>query len=194
MNHLWTLAGHLSELHGMSYLPTYCTRPFAQVLGLQPEDHFGQIKAPVPNQIMCLSPAPNTYRNHHRYHLKEHGSHCGHTTNFIPNRLLALSTISARLLDSRSATGSPGTQMENTRYIALSHCWRNVGPVSETTIANIQQRRKEFLITALPKSFQDAINITKKLGYGLTWIDRICIFSTTNKTGNANELTWLPYT
>lgn len=45
----------------------------------------------------------------------------------------------------------------------------------ETTKANIQQRSNGVLISGLPKSFQDAVNITRELGYGLIWIDRICI-------------------
>jgi hypothetical protein len=46
-----------------------------------------------------------------------------------------------------------------------------------TTIDNIEERCHEegFDIAILPRSFQDAINVTRKLGKQYLWIDSLCI-------------------
>lgn len=80
----------------------------------------------------------------------------------LPKRLLKLEDQYAYIVDN---TFDPP-------YVALSHCW---GPPpiprqmleggSETTLT----------ISTLPRNFQDAITVTKKLGYEYLWIDSFCI-------------------
>lgn len=50
-------------------------------------------------------------------------------------------------------------------YTTLSYVW---GPVSATAFS-------EFLPTDLPKTIQDAITVTRELGFRYLWIDRFCI-------------------
>ncbi|KAF2197334.1 HET-domain-containing protein [Delitschia confertaspora ATCC 74209] len=64
-------------------------------------------------------------------------------------------------------------------YIALSHCWGDL-PVEErkmycTTQDNINRRLGGFSISELPKTFQDAIKVTRELGILYLWIDSLCI-------------------
>lgn len=66
----------------------------------------------------------------------------------------------------------PGAQAD--RYIALSHCWGN-GRHFTTETTNIQERLKGMRWELLPKTFQDAISITRKLGIQYLWIDSLCI-------------------
>jgi hypothetical protein len=40
---------------------------------------------------------------------------------------------------------------------------------------NLHHREKGFLISELPKTFQDAIRVTRELGVQYLWIDSICI-------------------
>ncbi len=61
------------------------------------------------------------------------------------------------------------------RYTALSHCWGKGSLPFKTTTSNIQQMRQGFDINALPKSFQDAIIITRALKLRYIWIDSVCI-------------------
>ncbi|KAK1778471.1 heterokaryon incompatibility protein-domain-containing protein [Copromyces sp. CBS 386.78] len=61
-------------------------------------------------------------------------------------------------------------------YISLSHCW---GPPSKrpatTTKANLSNRMSRISFSDLPKTFQDAVDIARKLGQRYLWIDSLCI-------------------
>ena len=65
-------------------------------------------------------------------------------------------------------------------YFVLSHCWGN--PTDEekkrfcTTPENYRDRVKEgFSYNDLPKTFQDAVRVTRELGREYIWIDSLCI-------------------
>ena len=64
-------------------------------------------------------------------------------------------------------------------YVALSHCW---GVPSEaewkavcTHRGNVEARCQEVVFAHLPRTFQDAIAATRKLGKRYLWIDSLCI-------------------
>jgi hypothetical protein len=61
---------------------------------------------------------------------------------------------------------------ERGKYVALSHCWGGDIP-SKTTTASIASYIKA--LPTLPRSFEDAIRITRELGFRYLWIDSICI-------------------
>jgi hypothetical protein len=54
-------------------------------------------------------------------------------------------------------------------YICLSHCWGGGQPV-RTTLATIAEFRKRIALSQLPKTFRDAIDVTKYLGFRYLWI------------------------
>lgn len=59
-------------------------------------------------------------------------------------------------------------------YIALSHCWG--GPeLPKTTRENYASRQKVILLKELPRSFQDAVHVTRGLGFRYLWIDSLCV-------------------
>lgn len=64
-------------------------------------------------------------------------------------------------------------------YIALSHCWGNISVDEKsaycTTGSNISQRLKGFSLSELPRTFQDAVKVTRELGVLYLWIDSLCI-------------------
>ncbi|PVH70215.1 HET-domain-containing protein, partial [Cadophora sp. DSE1049] len=60
------------------------------------------------------------------------------------------------------------------KYVALSHCWGRSVPVS-TTLDTFEAFEREIILTNLPKSFRDAIDITQRLGFMYLWIDSLCI-------------------
>jgi hypothetical protein len=60
------------------------------------------------------------------------------------------------------------------RYIALSHCWGK-SPRLITTKSTLEVYKDGISISALPKTFGDAVTITKKLGVKYLWIDSLCI-------------------
>lgn len=89
---------------------------------------------------------------------------------------------------------------QGAHYVALSHCWgKPPGKQEETTkeqkepskelgknwnwsttTSNKEKRAQGFLITELPQTFQDAIEVTRKLGQRYLWIDSLCIIQGEN--------------
>ncbi|CZR52796.1 uncharacterized protein PAC_02673 [Phialocephala subalpina] len=87
----------------------------------------------------------------------------------LPTRVLDLgppsSSSTPYLLISNSRTG---------KYVALSHCWGGELPLSTIT-STLASRQAGIPFSEFPKTFQDAITITKRLGYQYLWIDSLCI-------------------
>ena len=59
-------------------------------------------------------------------------------------------------------------------YVALSHCWGTT-PVVRTTRGNLDSHLQSLPMSSLSRTFQDAITITRKLGFRYLWIDSLCI-------------------
>lgn len=64
--------------------------------------------------------------------------------------------------------------LQTVSYMTLSHCW---GSAQFLTLTQSSLPRLEagILTSELPKSFQDAIHITRELGVRFLWIDSLCI-------------------
>lgn len=60
------------------------------------------------------------------------------------------------------------------RYIALSHCWGNQRIIT-TTLATLEDRKRNIPWESLSKTFQDAVFIARKLRIRFMWIDSLCI-------------------
>jgi len=72
------------------------------------------------------------------------------------------------------------TSDEYDKYIALSHCWGKENLI-KTTRGNLYDHLRGISVSSLPKTFQDAIAITRQLGIRYIWIDSLCIIQD-NKT------------
>ena len=59
-------------------------------------------------------------------------------------------------------------------YVALSHCWGS-GRQFMTTKATLQQKMEGISFAELPKTFQDAIVVSRALRVQYLWIDSLCI-------------------
>lgn len=68
---------------------------------------------------------------------------------------------------------------ENERYVCLSHRWGG-DRIITTTQATLAQRLHSIPIPDMPQTFQDAVYITKSLGYKYLWIDSLCILQDSN--------------
>ncbi|RYN36691.1 hypothetical protein AA0112_g4793 [Alternaria arborescens] len=69
---------------------------------------------------------------------------------------------------------------EGVKYTALSHRWGNDPPSRDnprycTTDGNIAARLNSFSLSELPKTFRDAVRVTRELGIEYLWIDSLCI-------------------
>lgn len=60
-------------------------------------------------------------------------------------------------------------------YIALSYCWGNCGEMIKTTKDSVAAWMRGIPWLELPKTFRDAITITRALGSRFLWIDALCI-------------------
>jgi len=60
------------------------------------------------------------------------------------------------------------------RYVALSHCWGS-SLTATTTSANLARQQRGIPLQTLPRSFRDAVTITKAMGCRYLWVDALCI-------------------
>lgn len=63
---------------------------------------------------------------------------------------------------------------ESSRYISLSHCWGGVKSMMLTK-DNFNRMIAGIPFAGLPKTFSDAIDMTRRLGVPYLWIDSLCI-------------------
>jgi Heterokaryon incompatibility protein (HET) len=109
--------------------------------------------------------------------------------NCLPTRLLELgpkmgkntklSSILSYFTPSRRRQQCPirlisPTEGSEVQYVALSHRW-GTSQHFLTTTENIDSHKKEMHLSEFPRLFQDAILVTKKLGYQYLWVDALCI-------------------
>lgn len=86
-----------------------------------------------------------------------------------------------RVLDVGSKTGSriflhdsSREPKKDGRYVALSYCWGESHP-PKTTKDNLSQHQQDISFNTLPRTFQDAVIVTRNLGIRYLWIDSLCI-------------------
>lgn len=63
----------------------------------------------------------------------------------------------------------------NIQYCCLSHCWGGADDVPRQTFERMPEFLQGLSVKTLPRTFQDAILITRQLGYRFLWIDCLCI-------------------
>lgn len=88
----------------------------------------------------------------------------------LPTRLLCVESLgypSARICHKASLP-------HHVSYTALSHCWGRKSVLTLKT-ANLLAFESRIEFSSLPKTFQDAIHVTRFLGIEYTWIDCPCI-------------------
>ncbi|KAF2628817.1 HET-domain-containing protein [Macroventuria anomochaeta] len=98
----------------------------------------------------------------------------------MPSRLLDVTNLNLDLLRLFRPK-----KRDNTKYVALSHCWGNLTDKEKRKFCtfddNIKDRLKGFTFSELPKTFQDAIRVTRELGIQYLWIDSLCIIQENQK-------------
>ncbi|OCL10127.1 HET-domain-containing protein, partial [Glonium stellatum] len=84
----------------------------------------------------------------------------------LPTRVLDVSPENCiRLVVSHGMCG---------QYAALSHCW-GAKPLLRTTSMSIEAHQIGIDFQDLPRTFQDAVRVTRILGLNYIWIDSLCI-------------------
>jgi hypothetical protein len=97
---------------------------------------------------------------------------------------ITLDDLPIRVIDIGEASNDPlvlrnSNEIDACSYVALSHCWGEYRPGEKQSICthkdNWEQRKVGFQVQDLPKTFQDAIEVTRQLGKRYLWIDSLCI-------------------
>ncbi|GFP58430.1 hypothetical protein TASIC1_0010024100 [Trichoderma asperellum] len=88
----------------------------------------------------------------------------------------ATESTTGQLLQAKIRLYTHGQQRRRGRYATLSHCWGSSGrqPL-KTTRANLQGHLQDIPWASIPKTFQDAITVTRNIGLEYVWIDSLCI-------------------
>ncbi|EYB27148.1 hypothetical protein FG05_12594 [Fusarium graminearum] len=153
----------------------------------------GQIEDPTSDQgiknLACLTASwIQNCRNTH--------SQCGHRVfsvdiDVVPTRLIDVGTNNSsqppRLCLPRKDRSS-----ENIEYVALSYAW---GPVNNshsgrTTASNLEEMIRGLPFSQLPKTIQDAIIFTRKLGFRYLWVDALCILQSEGPHDTSHQEDW----
>ncbi|KAF5674082.1 hypothetical protein FCIRC_7851 [Fusarium circinatum] len=108
---------------------------------------------------------------------KQHVDHsfCGakYASSGLPTRLLDVgetNDLLVKLVEAKS-----GTTLQSVDYLILSYCWGSGNEKSKTTETNIDIRLRGFSVSDLSKTIQDAILLTRLMGFRYLWVDAICI-------------------
>ncbi|KAF5641234.1 transcriptional regulator [Fusarium sp. NRRL 25303] len=68
------------------------------------------------------------------------------------------------------------SRLECSSYKALSHCWgSSTNHSARTTRENVREKMSYISFRSLPRTFQDAITVTRAIGLRFIWIDSLCI-------------------
>jgi Heterokaryon incompatibility protein (HET) len=69
----------------------------------------------------------------------------------------------------------PAKSSQRYEYVTLSYCWGPNPSFSKLTSKNSDAWRAGVPVHTLPKTFIDAIDATRRLGFRYLWIDALCI-------------------
>ena len=93
------------------------------------------------------------------------------TRDILPLRLLDLApALHTDLIKLESTEPLP----VHTVYVTLSHCWGGHCKTSLTT-SSLAEFQTGIRLNTLPRTFQEAVLLTRKLGIRYLWIDALCI-------------------
>lgn len=89
------------------------------------------------------------------------------------------SPLPTRVIQVGSGTGSQEPCLRSSkgqygRYVALTHTWGETETLT-TTSKTITERMQAIALSEMPKSFRDAVIVTRRLGVQYLWIDSLCI-------------------
>jgi Heterokaryon incompatibility protein (HET) len=92
--------------------------------------------------------------------------------DFIPTRLIDVGLPGSS--DAPKLYISDATKSSGIEYVTLSHCWGKK-PILRLLTTNIECLQARIPTKQLPRTFQQAIILTKKMGHRYIWIDSLCI-------------------
>ncbi|KAF2018244.1 HET-domain-containing protein [Aaosphaeria arxii CBS 175.79] len=147
-----------------------CTLPAADTLGITPRNvQISFPDLPEPCSTRHLNILEGWIQNCDQAH------QCLPAKNtFLPTRVIEVGSERTPMVRLYCDTGG-GTGPR--KYVALSHRWGSPEQHSKfcTYRSNLNQFRTGIEYALLPKTFRDAITVTRSLGIEFLWIDSLCI-------------------
>ncbi|USP79146.1 hypothetical protein yc1106_06420 [Curvularia clavata] len=134
----------------------------------------GRHLAETPLQNIGLMTARSMIKNC----LDNHGT-CSRRSRLstLPKRILDLSTgedaKSLRLHESEYIQDE--RRYEYGEYVALSHIWGTAENIPKTTLQTIESHKKAIPWSTLPRVYQEAIFLTRALGFRWLFVDSLCL-------------------
>jgi hypothetical protein len=106
-------------------------------------------------------------------------SDCTFSHSSCQKKAVGETRLPTRVLDLGPSDGSEEPYLLEThgipgRYITLSHTWGGEVPLT-TTSSTITERKQCIPLALLPKTFHDAVIISRKMNIRYLWIDSLCI-------------------
>lgn len=93
---------------------------------------------------------------------------------WLPTRLL---NVAGRNTDSEDVIylTLPIRSKAKYDYVTLSYCWGKTPMFISLLSENVSAFQQEIPLSTLPKTFEDTVRITRRLGFRYLWIDALCI-------------------
>ncbi|KAM7209818.1 HET domain containing protein [Rhypophila decipiens] len=100
---------------------------------------------------------------------RHHKCNSEHTA-VLPKRVVDVGTLGYSKMSPRLHLNKTN---QRDKYIALSYCWG--GPQEIMTTSSTLQSHTLSLPKSLPQTIQDAVTVTRRLGFRYLWVDALCI-------------------
>ncbi|CZR53603.1 uncharacterized protein PAC_03483 [Phialocephala subalpina] len=101
----------------------------------------------------------------------------------LPTRLLDLGIAGA---DRIKLVITAGKDIEDRRYAALSYCWGSSTPFT-TQPSTLCKRLEGFVLSEVPATLRESIQVSRDLGIRYLWIDALCILQGSPGDAEAQE-------
>lgn len=110
--------------------------------------------------------------------------HTAKETHVLPTRLIEIHAKHERLVHSKDVRLK---ERESLQYVTLSHCW-GTDKIFTLVLGNISDLTQKIPRDKLTKTFLEAIEVTRSLGYKYLWIDSLCIIQDSSEDWDIESL------
>ncbi|OCK76738.1 HET-domain-containing protein, partial [Lepidopterella palustris CBS 459.81] len=91
-------------------------------------------------------------------------------------------------LEIHDSTRNLSERNKSSDWATLSHCWGGLSPLT-TELKTIEERRRAIPLRTMPKTFRDAVIITRELQIQHLWIDSLCIIQDSKEDWERQSVT-----
>lgn len=115
---------------------------------------------------------------------------CGVSHNADQERILPTRLIDVGLDTQQPKLINTDHDLLDLEYLILSYAWGPAANFAKTTASNVEAMNQSLPWNRLPKTAQDAILFTRKLGVRYLWIDALCILQNEGEDDMKHRKDW----